>query len=451
MTRGEPAGLDPSSARGERPAALLTLVVALLAAFPVAFLAGCTAAPPPKSAPAIDSALKPFLADPVPLAGASVASEVGRLHRRLLAGGDPAAVAEECAALLSSAPADSGARLLLAEAHLAGGEAASALVELGRIPAPLERTPEVALVAGRAAEQLDDPVAAVSWYRLAGGELGSERARRLAPRAVEILRQRVADLIARGRFEEADRLLAQLEELRPSDPESLELARAVAVARADPRRELTALRALAPARPGDLELQLRRGTLEVEVGEARVGLELLTALAAKRPDDARIAAELERARLLFRLSNAPESVRASAGRAQISRADFARLLFWLLPDVRSARGGAPRIASDILDHPARDEIVRVVNLGLLDVDEARHVFEPDRPIRRVEALRALLIEPAGGRWRPCSGRASREACAAAQACGLLLEAGECLPSAPLSGREAVDWIRRVPEAPGVER
>lgn len=440
MTRGASAGDRRSFARVARPArvaALLALVSGLFG--------GCASAPPP-SAPAVDPSLAPFLADPATLAAPSIAPEVARLHRRLLAGGDPAAVAQESAALARSAPGDAGVRLVHAEALLASGEAAAALAEIGQIPPPAGRAPEVALVAGRAAEQLDDPVAAVAWYRLAGGAVGRERTRLLEPRAVEILRHRGTDLIARGRLDEAELTLAQLEQLRPADPEALELALAVAVARADPRRELAALRALAPARPDDLEIQLRRGALEVEIGDARVGLELLTALEAKRPGDARVHSELDRAKLVFRLANAPESVRASAGRAQLTRADFARLIFWLVPDVRSARGGTPRIASDILDHPGRDEIVRVLNLGLLPIDEARHLFEPDRPIRRAEALRALAANPAGG-WRTCAARAGGDACAAAVACGLVAEAGECLPSAPLSGHEAVDWISRIPDSP----
>lgn len=447
MTGGLLAGHLPLSARLARP-----VVAAAHLALAALLFSGCSATPPAKPAPRLDPALAPFLPDPSSLSRSSVAPDVARLHRRLLSGGDAGAIASESAALLEAAPGDAGARTLLAEARLAAGEAAAALGELAAIPPPAGRSSEVALVAGRAAEQVDDPVAAVSWYRLAGGAAALDRSRKLEARAAEILRNRCTDLLARGRIDEAEQALAQLEQLRPSDSASLELARSVAVARADPRRELAALRALAPAHPDDLELQLRRGELEVEVGEARVGLELLADLAVRRPADAQVAAELERAKLVFRLANAPETVRASAGRAQLSRADFARLLFWLVPDVRSARGGAPRIASDILDHPAREEIVRVVNLGLLGVDEVRHLFEPDRPIRRVEALRALLVDPfAGGRWRPCTGAASGDVCAAAQACGLLGEAGECLPSAPLSGREAVDWIRRIPEAPGAAR
>jgi hypothetical protein len=425
-----------------RALAALAILGALLAA-------SCAPPPPPPPPPGPDRALVPFLPDPSPLSGPALAAEVERHHRRLLSGSAPAALAREAEELLRVRPDDAGARLFLAEARLAAGEAAAALAEIARLAPPAARARETALVAGGAAERIEDPVAAVAWYRLAGGEAASGRARALEPRAVEILLRRGADLVARGRLDEAERALAQLEAWRPAAPETLELARAIAAGRGDPRRELAALRALAPARPETLELQLRRGALEVEVGDARAGLDQLSALASRWPHEERVATELGRAKLLFRLQNSPEPVRAAAARAQLTRAEFARLLYWLVPDVRAARGGAPRIASDILDHPARDEIVRVVNLGLLALDEVRHLFEPDRPVARGEALAALLADPAGGR-RACAAGAA-DACAAALACGLLAEAGECLPAAPLAGREAVEWIRRVPEAPGAER
>jgi tetratricopeptide (TPR) repeat protein len=449
MTRGARAGRRSPSARFARAApaiARIALSSALLSALLSVLLSGCSAAPPVEAVPTLDRELAAFLLDPSPLAAAPVAGEVARVHRGVLAGADPRAAVREADAIASRAPEDAGARLLLAQMRLAGGEAAAALAELARIPQSFGRRPEVALTAGRAAEQVGDLVAAVSWYRLAGGNLAGERVRALEPRALEILHARGTDQIARGWLDDAEQTLALLEQWRAADPESLELSRAIAVARADPRRELAALRALAPARPEELDLQLRRGALEVEIGDARIGLELLSALAAKRPNDPHVADELERAKLVFRLANAPEAVRSAAGRAQLSRGDLALLLFWLVPDVRSARGGAPRIASDILDHPAREEIMRVVNIGLLPVDEARHLFEPQRAVRRAEALRAFLLNPAGGGWRPCANRAAGDACAAAQACGLLVETGECLPSAPLSGREAVDWIVRIPES-----
>jgi hypothetical protein len=208
------------------------------------------------------------------------------------------------------------------------------------------------------------------------------------------------------------------------------------------------VRALATAHPDREELSRRRGVLEVEVGDAATGIALLQGLAARSPGDAGIAADLQRAKFLFRLANAPEEVRRAAVLPQLTRADFARLLYWLVPEIRSSRGGVARIATDILDDPAREEIVRVANLGLLGVDETLHLFEPRRALLRSEAFLALGIVAAGRRAEVCAGATPGGAaspCDWALRCGWIPEAGECLPRAPVSGQEAVEWVRSVAE------
>ena len=126
------------------------------------------------------------------------------------------------------------------------------------------------------------------------------------------------------------------------------------------------------------------------------------------------------------------------------------LLYWLVPGVRAGVASSARIATDVLDHPQRQEIVRVVNLQLMDVDATLRRFEPEARVRRSAALRALLralqrapqapacVAPLQGNPQP-----SREAlCSAAAACGMLPEAADCLPEAGVSGAEAAAWIRR---------
>ncbi|HXT49731.1 MAG TPA: hypothetical protein VN811_01740, partial [Thermoanaerobaculia bacterium] len=110
----------------------------------------------------------------------------------------------------------------------------------------------------------------------------------------------------------------------------------------------------------------------------------------------------------------------------------------------------PHIASDILDHPRRQEIMRVVNLQLMDVDETLRRFNPDWRVHRAQALRALLrvlqrAQPQPACVGPIAGNPSpsREAaCNVAAACGFLPEAADCLPDAGLSGADAAAWIRR---------
>jgi hypothetical protein len=138
-----------------------------------------------------------------------------------------------------------------------------------------------------------------------------------------------------------------------------------------------------------------------------------------------------------------------AARTELNRADLAVLLYWLIPSVRYARPAVGRIATDILDHPHQEEIVRVVNLGLLDVDSTLHRFSPGSPARRGTAVRSLILVLArSGETVSCLGGAGKgypstsAACDAATSCGLFAPEDGCRPSSSLSGGEAVELIRR---------
>jgi hypothetical protein len=116
-----------------------------------------------------------------------------------------------------------------------------------------------------------------------------------------------------------------------------------------------------------------------------------------------------------------------------------------VPQVRSTRGSAGRIASDILDDPRREEIARVVNLGLMDLDAALHRFYPERTLSRRGALVAALRLLAGDAClaAPPDAAAGGEAvCAAAIGCALVAAEEGCEPAAPLSGQQAVELLRR---------
>lgn len=423
-------------------------ILALLAA-----LHGCASAPPPVVArAAIAPDLAPFLADPTDSADLGpVATAVRRLHAHLAATGDAAAVLSGARALVAEHPETPSPRVLLAQALLVAGDARGAVAAVRA--AGDAAGPVGALVEGRALESLGELPEALARYRAAPSALATQRAAAIEPRAVDILTRRIEDALERVQPVAAERALAQLEAVRPHAEATLRLARRVAAAAGDAHRELALLRSLTAALPGEVELQLRRAQLEMEIGDARVGLDLYQELAGARPGDARLAEELRRAKFRWRVANSPEPVRRAAASPQATRADLAVMLYWLVPQVRTARAGAPRIASDILEHPAQEAIVRVVNLGLLGVDETLHRFEPDRPARRSDLHRALVrllaaADPAGcaGERGAAEGEGQREAiCRSAVACGLAPSEAECLPTAPLSGAEALEAVRRAVE------
>jgi hypothetical protein len=243
-----------------------------------------------------------------------------------------------------------------------------------------------------------------------------------------------------------------LREWQPGGEQTLRAERALAVAEEDPEAELAAVAALGARFPEDRELTERRAELELAVGDPGRGLSLLEELAAAHPGDSDLAARLDAAKFRWRFAQLPARVSALGRAPELSRGGFAVLLYWLVPSVRYGRGSAPRIASDILDHPQREEIARVVNVGLMEVEPSVHRFAPDRPVSRFDALAGalrLLGGGAGGEPVPCAAEVPYNArpsyefvCGTAASCGLIASAGDCLPRAPMSGSEALEVIRR---------
>jgi len=179
------------------------------------------------------------------------------------------------------------------------------------------------------------------------------------------------------------------------------------------------------------------------VGDPGTGLKIVEGLAERHPGDPALAEKLAAAKFRWRLSLLPQTVRDVAARPELTRADLATLLYWLIPQVRYAKPSGGRIATDALDHPQRDEIVRVVNLGLIDFDETLHRFSPGAPARRGTALRALVrvLQSFGG-GACLGGDGSREPCDLAARCDLLPPDDDCRPGEALAGSDAVEMIRR---------
>ncbi len=369
-------------------------------------------------------------------------------------------VRSEAEALLARDPGLHPASVILSQLDFLEGDFASSLRRLEPVVAELPEFTAAQLLAGRAAEKTGDLVRAYASYRAVAPveNLASARASQLRQRAVEIVYNRVEDALGRGRVEDAAERLRRLEEWAPEESLTLQAARAVAVASADLDAELAAVRSLSVLSPSDAELLERRAELELRVGEPGSGLRILQDLSSRRPEDRRLAEKLSEAKFLWRMAMLPSDARGLADLPELTRADFAALLYWLFPNVRFGQARSGLIVNDVLDHERRDEIVRVVNLGLMSVDRALHRFEPERPVTRLTALNAYLTLLAGREPRlACLG--SFEAaelasvgavCGAAARCGLIPEVADCLPAGAVSGAAARRLSREVLESLGIE-
>jgi hypothetical protein len=437
-----------SGPSGSRSALAVAAALALVAW-------GCTSAPPPApTRPTIDAADLPFLPSPVvgaPRAGdAELLRRVAAGHERLLAGDAGAATAAAEGALAVDPELDA-AQVLLGQARLVGGDAAGAFEVLAPVASRFPGYEAARLATGLAADRLGDLVTAYASFRGASVPAAARRADELRPRAVEVLRERTEEALRRARLEEARQQLARLQEWAPDERSTLETALAVARAAGDAREELSVVRALVGATPGDEALQERHGELELSVGSPSAAIEIFQQLGRRHPQEPRFHEQLDLAKFRWRTVNLPAGVRELLQAPELSRADFAVLLYWLGPGVRAGVASSARIATDILDHPQRQEIMRVINLQLMEVDPTLRRFNPEARVRRGAALRALLRllqrgTPAPSCVGPLDGNPSpsREAvCSAATACGLLPETADCLSEAGLSGAEAAEWIRRI--------
>ncbi len=412
----------------------------------LALLAGCATVPaeaPQRTRAPRDSAYLPSPMTGYPRSvGASDAEALRRAHQALVSGGDSASARDVARALLDSNPDFEPAWVLRAQAGFVDGEFELALTQARPIA---ERHPDYVaaqLLVGRAAEQLERvPEAFEVYSRIAArSELARRQAETLRTRAVEITGNRVEELVSRRRLEDAAGEVERLEAWAPDEARTFELVARYAGEIEDSARELAAVRRWILLEPST-ELSRRQARLELEAGDSGEGLRILKELSEREPNDTELAMDLERAKFRWRLNLLPEDVAQLLTRPELARGDYAKLLFWLFPEVRYGRPSEGRIASDILDHPYRQEIARVVNLGLMRIDPTLHLFHPDLALNRRDALQSVVQVLGARRPRPaCLGDADPQVelsvdtlCLLSARCGLLPETTDCLPEANASG------------------
>lgn len=347
------------------------------------------------------------------------------------------------------------ATVLAAQAHYVLGECGLAIGRLVPLVEAQQSYLAADLILGRCQEEVGDlPSAAASYQRAEASSAAAARLRDIAPRARDAAVARIEGWLEAGLDDKAQAAIASLQRWAPSDTETLRAVGRLAQRAGDRSLELQTARALtAEAGPegADRELLARRAELELEVGDAGSGLRILEELVARHPEETELVAQLDRARFAWRLSLLPGPAREVAAEPELDRGELATLIYWVFPSVRYGRPSQAVIANDILDHDHRSEIMRVANLGIMQVDAGLHAFEPDDEALRVDALRGLLrILVLDGDGDRCLDGTTVDArtsfatiCNLAARCGLLAEAGECLPQAVLSGAAAMDMVRRV--------
>jgi len=434
-------------------------VAPLLAA---AVLGACASKPPPPPRPpervpelSLGRHDRAYLVDPLEGYGEEVAPEdrerLQRAFRALLDRADLEGARATATELIEEDAGLLPAQVLAAQVDFAESRPVEVVTRL--MPVNDRKPTYVAsqLLLGRAAEQAGDlPLAYAAFRAIATrSQLAFQRLGELHPRAMEILSNRLQEALRNGKLDEAEKHLELMKSWGAAETATLEGSRSLAVARGDRPTELAAVKELSARRPKDRELLERRAELELTIGDPGAGLQIVQDLADREPNDPAMAEKLAAAKFRWRLTLLPPEIREVAAKPELNRGDFAVLLYWLIPNVRYARPSSGRIATDVLDHPHQEEIVRVVNLGLMDVDSTLHRFSPASQVRWGTALRSLtrVLDGFAGSGADCLGSASGQApqsaiCTGSAGCGLIPSADDCQVGTPLSGSDAVELIRR---------
>jgi hypothetical protein len=435
--------------------------VAAVSGVLLAAVLACTSAPPPpqpvrepvQRAPeplALEPADRPYVIDPLEgyarEADPQLVKRLRNAWRDLVEAGDTEGAARAAAEMLEQSPDFLSAQVLAAQVDFAARENTRVVARLLPVGDALPTYTASQLLTGRAAERLGDVALAYAAYRAvaARSPLALKRTGELHPRAMEIVSHRLDEALRAEKIEEAQKQLSLLVSWGASETIALEAARKVALARGDRAAELAAVKEIAARSPGDRPLLERRAELELEVGDPSAGLKIVQDLAARNPKDPDLAQRLEAAKFRWRLSQLPKDVQEVAAKPELNKGDLSVLLYWLVSQVRNSRPTAGRIATDVLDNPHREEIVRVVNLGLMEVDPTQHRFYPGSPVRRGQALRIVLrtLSRFGAASCANGGADGGDVCSLAQGCGLLAAGDDCEASAPLSGTGGVEILRR---------
>ncbi len=444
-----------SKSRGERRRALAGrwLVCALIAAT----VWSCGGPRRPVADPEAGFRREPLLVAPTSGYDVALDSEAARAldraHQLLMRGGSTSEARASADRWRGSEGAEPPAAVLTAQADFFDERCDLALDRLAPIVEAFDGYLAARLALGRCAETTGDLAVAAASYRAVSDRSALARSRweTIAPEASRVAAEQIRTLFEAGDAEGAGRELSQLQQWAPDDDDTLHLISDLAATLGDRPLELRLVRALASRGDPERPLRERQAELELAVGDAGAGMKILEDLLREWPADEQLNRRLEEARFDWRLTLLPAAARGLDRPSQIDRSELAVLVYWVFPTVRYQRPSDAVIANDVFDHAHRAEIVRVVNLGLMDIDPNLHAFRPGSEATREDGLTTMLRVLARADASPaCLGAVAVEdeldtgtVCKLSASCGLLEEPGECLPSAPLSGRAAMDLARRV--------
>jgi tetratricopeptide (TPR) repeat protein len=259
--------------------------------------------------------------------------------------------------------------------------------------AVLEHAPDYvpALIgAASAAVRRGDADAALGFYRRADSAQPGNPivGKRLAAVKLQVTEKRVAGARAALAAGETERALAEYRGALDAAPELAALrveladvlerggdaAGAIAVLEADPQ--------------GDRQVLLRLGDLLSGQKEYGRAFDAYSRILSKNPKDAEAIKGASAARQAFEMQQMPEEYRRIFSAPRLSRADLAALVAVKVPALARVPTGTPKVAVDISGSWAREHILKILALDIMDV-YPNHTFQPAAIVRRGDLARAV--------------------------------------------------------------
>jgi tetratricopeptide (TPR) repeat protein len=367
-------------------------------------------------------------------------------------GGEGAKGEQDYVRLLSRRPGAVSLRTGRAYAYLRQGRFADAQRSFERV---LETSPDYvpALVGGAsAAARASDPEGALDLYRRALAQAPDDVKiqRRLGELKVRVTENSVAEGRALEEKGDRDGAIEALGRAIKAAPElaevRLDLARLLA-AKGDQEAAIVVL-AGDPARTREVLLKLA----ELLTAQHKLdrSLEIYHELMTRDAKDAEALNRSLEIRKTLEFEGMPEEYRKIYDSQRLSRGELAALLSIKVRSLQRLKESEPPVAVDISGSWAREHIIKMLSLNIMDV-YPNHTFQPGAVVRRGDLAQALgrildLAQVPAGRGPQASDVSSNnvhfEAVSRTLAAGLMtLTAGGAFEEwRPVSGREAADAI-----------
>lgn len=266
-------------------------------------------------------------------------------------------------------------------------------------------------------------------------------------RAGEVHQRYVEEFSATARAatgSEADRLLAEALALNPAarDLRMQLVHNLLTEKRYDEAR--TALDPLVGTEADRADVQESLAEIEVGRGNYEQAITRYQRLAS-REHDPRYARRLDEIKEEWSAANMPPQFRRALESPAITRADLAVLLYWKVASIRFAQNlGAPPIATDLENVTGREEVVRAIAIGMLQVDPVTRRVGPNATVT-ASALTRYAARVLANRAASCA-RGTTDAARIAAACNVTDLAATEPPDTPVSGRQASSVIDEIDRA-----